>query len=194
MDEKQLQALFDAMQSKLELGDFATFKNQINSDDKFRKAFYTEASTDLDLGDFNAFEETFKKKVSTTTPANAAPVSGPVSVPTSPSVSQLPSESLKSLKGSDKFTAKATELGLPPEALSTASNDFDADDEFIIKKAKELGRNAETLGQQRDEDFCFFVAETGQGAQPRIQLFRVARVAPDVGAVVAPIRGDDRAH
>ncbi len=59
MDEKQLQALFNEMKSKLELGDFATFKNQIGSDEKFRKAFYTEASNNLELGDFNAFEESF---------------------------------------------------------------------------------------------------------------------------------------
>lgn len=91
MDEKQLQALFNEMKSKLELGDFATFKSQIGSDEKFRKAFYNEASLDLDLGDFNVFNESFKKKVSTTPSAKPAPVSGPAPAPASPS--KLPSPS-----------------------------------------------------------------------------------------------------
>ena len=89
MDEKQLQALFNEMKSKLELGDFATFKSQIGSDEKFRKAFYNEASVDLDLGDFNAFNESFKKKVSTTPSAKPAPVSAPVSPSKLPSPSAL---------------------------------------------------------------------------------------------------------
>jgi hypothetical protein len=63
MDEKQLQALFDAMGTQLGLDDYKSFKSNIYSDPKFRKAFFDEASQDLDLGDYNSLVIFFKKKL-----------------------------------------------------------------------------------------------------------------------------------
>ena len=62
MDEKELQALYDAMQHKLGLGTFAQFKSTITNDSNFRKAFHAEASHELDLGDYNTFDSRVKKK------------------------------------------------------------------------------------------------------------------------------------
>mgnify|MGYP003395302407 CR=1 FL=1 len=64
MDEKQLQALYNAMQGKLGLGSFDQFKSTIYSDSNFRKAFYNEASSELELGDYPTFDNSLKKKVS----------------------------------------------------------------------------------------------------------------------------------
>lgn len=62
MDEKQLQALYDAMNSRLGLGTFDQFKKTIYSDSNYRKAFYDEASTELELGDYTSFDNSLKKK------------------------------------------------------------------------------------------------------------------------------------
>jgi hypothetical protein len=62
MDEKQLKALYDAMNQKLSLSDYNSFKSQLSKDSNFRKAFYTEASSELDLGDFETFDKSVKKK------------------------------------------------------------------------------------------------------------------------------------
>ena len=62
MDEKQLQALFGAMGTQLGLNDFNSFKSNISSDPKFRKAFFDEASQELELGDYASFDNSFKKK------------------------------------------------------------------------------------------------------------------------------------
>jgi hypothetical protein len=78
MDDKQLQAIFNEMSAKLELGDFNMFKNQMSADPKFRKAFFTEASKDLELGDYNTFDSSFKKKDGTKTSA-ASPSPSPFS-------------------------------------------------------------------------------------------------------------------
>ena len=78
MDEKQLQALYDAMSAKLNLGDFQAFKTQVSGDAKFRKAFFDEASNELELGDYNTFESSFKKKDGTK-PSMVSPSPSPFS-------------------------------------------------------------------------------------------------------------------
>lgn len=63
-DDKYIQALYEQLSSKLELGDVGQFKTMLSSDDKFRKAIYDQASIDLDLGDYGSFENEVKKKSS----------------------------------------------------------------------------------------------------------------------------------
>jgi hypothetical protein len=57
-----IKALYDQLNSNLELGDYAQFEKQLSSDDTYRKAIYDQASTELDLGDYNSFEGQVKKK------------------------------------------------------------------------------------------------------------------------------------
>src|ERR1039457_3186178 len=102
MDEKQIQALYDAMNSKLNLGSYQDFKGKLLSDDNFRKSFHDEASQDLNLGDYNSFSKNLKKKeggVSSQSSNTSAQTSSPT---------QSPSQS-SSKEVSSNFTPKDAE-------------------------------------------------------------------------------------
>lgn len=96
MDEKQLQAMYAAMNGKMELGDYNSFKNQLGSDGTFRKAFYDEASKSLELPDYGSFDSGFKKKEPTASQpvTSTPPAAGPSSTSAEPNPVVTPQPSL----------------------------------------------------------------------------------------------------
>lgn len=71
----------------------------------------------------------------------AVPNSSPVAP--SQALNANTGDPLKGLRGSDKakVAERANQIGIDPEALYAAVNDFDGDDEVILKKAKEFATN-----------------------------------------------------
>ena len=66
MDEKELQALYNAMSKQFDVGDWNSFKGKMQTTDQ-RKNFYDAINKNgYDLGDYNEFEGriagTVKKK------------------------------------------------------------------------------------------------------------------------------------
>lgn len=160
VNKDQVKKLYDATSQDYGLTNFDLFVQSLNDDVK-RKEFFDLANVKYDIGNtLEEFENNLgiKKKIlaeqGLATIEPEAPKAGgenlspqpSVSVePTVPSPSPLPlvSDPLKSLRGADqtKIAARAKELGLDVTALSSAINDFEADDDFIIGKAKEYGVN-----------------------------------------------------
>lgn len=61
-ENKVAKALYDHLISRVELGDYAKFENDLATNDAFRKAMFDEGSTDVDWGDYATFESNVKKK------------------------------------------------------------------------------------------------------------------------------------
>ena len=57
MDEKELQKLYDAMNSKFDVGDFNTFKTKMQTPEDRKKFYDVVGKNGFDLGDYNQFEE-----------------------------------------------------------------------------------------------------------------------------------------
>ena len=160
MNKEQAKKLYDATSKDYGINNFELFVASLNNEKK-RKEFYDLANVKYDIGNtIEEFEDNLgiKKKIPVeqglATIEPEAPKVGGQNLPPQPSVSVEPtvpsplvsplvSEPLKSLRGADqtKIAARAKELGLDVTALSSAINDFEADDDFIIGKAKEYGVN-----------------------------------------------------
>ncbi len=56
MDEKELQALYNAMSNKFDVGDFNAFKSKMQTPDDRKKFYDVVSSKGLDLGDYNQYE------------------------------------------------------------------------------------------------------------------------------------------
>lgn len=146
MDEKQLQALFDAMGTQLGLDDYKSFKSNIYSDPKFRKAFFDEASQDLDLGDYNSFDNSFKKKVGGTVSQEPSPtpkVSPSVSIlkefPNQRAVSESTAiPGLKDQMAATEFAQKGKPISTVLEsAKSTIDNTLQNSDKILTRIIRE---------------------------------------------------------
>jgi hypothetical protein len=137
-----IKSLFEATKSKKIFLDEADFKSQLSKDPQ--GVFNAVSDSKLFL-DFDDFQNTLglKKKDGTGLLETTVQPTGEPSATTSPS--QLPSvsEPLTKLRGADikAITPKAQGLGVDPIALSSAVNDFEADDDFIVNKAKEYQTN-----------------------------------------------------
>lgn len=125
---------------------FSSFKSTLSNETSAKQYFGYLKSNNFDAPEtFESFANTLglKKKDGIEGLETTAKPVGEPAAPTSPS--QLPSvsEPLAKLKGADikVVTPKAQSLGVDPLALSSAINDFEADDDFIINKAKEYNTN-----------------------------------------------------
>jgi len=57
MDEKELQALYNAMSNKFDVGDYNAFKSKMQTTEQ-RKSFYDAVGKHgFDLGDYNTYEQ-----------------------------------------------------------------------------------------------------------------------------------------
>lgn len=137
-----IKSLFEATKSKKIFLDEADLKSQLSKDPN--GVFDVVSDTKLFI-DFDDFQNVLglKKKDGIKGLETTAPNVGEPSAPISPSELPLPSEPLTKFKGAEVsiITPKAEKLGVDPVALSSAINDFEADDDFIVNKAKEYTSN-----------------------------------------------------
>lgn len=76
MDEKELQALYNAVSAKFDIGDFSSFKSKMSTSGQRESFFNVVKSHGFDLGDYNAYETRLagKKKEEA---VSSSPVSSP---------------------------------------------------------------------------------------------------------------------